>query len=170
MYNYFLYLKKRIRNSQLILCHLSILQDNFLEPLGHRTAQLLIVVEGHVGDPHELDCLDQLGEGGDVAIVLQLSLHMTSTILDKIEVCGIAWPIQNAKLLLELLQVVHRLLALVARSIMQEVLALVESHERDQVIIQDFFVALLVHCTVLGEEVQTSLPLLATEASPHHNA
>ncbi len=108
-------------------------------------------------------------EGGDVAVVLQLSLHMTPTILDRIEVRGIAWPIQNVELLLELLQVVHHLLALVARcSVLQEELALVEPHERDQVIIQDF-VAFPVHCTVLGEEVQTSSPLLATEASPHHD-
>jgi hypothetical protein len=65
MYNYFLYVKKRIRIIQLFLCYLSLLQDNFLEPLGHRTGQLLEVVKGHVGDPHELDSLDQLGERGD---------------------------------------------------------------------------------------------------------
>ncbi len=53
--------------------------------------------------------------------------------------------------------------------LLQEVLALVDPHERDQVIFQDFFVAFSVHCTVLGEEVQTSPSLLATEASPHHD-
>ncbi len=75
--------EKRIRNRQLI-CTLSspLLQDNFLEPFGHRTGQLLEVVEGHVGDPHELDRIDQLGEKGDVAVVLQLSLHVAPTILE----------------------------------------------------------------------------------------
>jgi hypothetical protein len=86
-------IKKRIRNSQLILCHLSLLQDNFLEPLRNRTGQLLEVVEGHVGDPHELDRLDQLGEQGDVAVILQLPLYVAPTILDTIEVWGVAWPI-----------------------------------------------------------------------------
>jgi hypothetical protein len=89
--------------------------------------------------------------GREVAVVLQLSLHMTPTILNRIEVLGIAWPIQNAKLLLELLQVVHHLIALVARySVLQEELALVEPHERDQLIIEDFFVMFPVHYTVRG--------------------
>ncbi len=61
----------------------------------------------------------------DVAVVLQLPLCIAPTILDRLEVRGVAWPIQNAKLLFELLQVVHHLLALVARcSILQEVLVL----------------------------------------------
>ncbi len=65
---------------------------------------------------------------------------------------------------------VNHLLAPVARcSVLQEVLALEEPHERDQVIIQDFVVAFPVHCSVVGEEVQISPPLLATEASPDHD-
>jgi hypothetical protein len=93
---------------------------------------------------------------------------VASTILDRIEVWGIPGPILNARLLLELIQAVHHLPILVARcSILRKELAIVEPHEGDHVIFQDFLVALPSHCAVLEEEVQTSTPLLATEAYPH---
>ncbi len=61
------------RAHQYFMCPVS---QHLLDPAGHRIAQLPEVVDGHVLDP------DQLGQGSDCPVILQLGLHVPPAVFN----------------------------------------------------------------------------------------
>ncbi len=59
-----------------VLGHLSLLVNHHLQPPRYGGRQLLEVVPGHVLQPHLLDRLHQLGDGGVVLLQLPVVLYL----------------------------------------------------------------------------------------------